>query len=186
MKRVGHLFERIVAFDNLLRAARMAQRGKRHKHAVARFGFHLETELLSLQAELVSGTYRMQPYRTFQVYEPKPRRICAAAFRDRVVHHAICRVIEPVVEAGLIADTYACRRGKGAHAAVRRAQHFARRWPVVLTADVRKYFDSVDHAVLKTLLRRRFKDPALLVLLDGIITTPSRTRRRDAACPSAT
>ena len=172
MKRVGHLFEQIVAFDNLLRAARQAQRGKRHRHVVARFGFHLEPELLSLQAELIADTYRMQPYHTFQVYEPKPRRICAAAFRDRVVHHAICQVIEPVVEASLIADTYACRRGKGAHAAVQRAQHFARRWPYVLTMDVHKYFDSVDHAVLKTLLRRRFKDKALLALLDGIIDHP--------------
>lgn len=172
MKRYGHLFEQVVAFDNLLLAARKARRGKQDRTSVAHFFFHLETELLALQDELRSGSYRMRPYRTFVIYEPKRRQICAADFRDRVVQHAVCNVLDPIFEAGLIHDTYACRRGKGTHAAVTRVQSFARRLPYVLTCDVRKYFESIDHAVLKALLRRKIKDKALLALLDHIIDHP--------------
>lgn len=172
MKRQGHLFARIVTFDNLLLAARKARRGKRDRHSVGHFFFHLETELFALQEALQAGTYRMQPYRTFTIYEPKQRQICAAHFRDRVVHHAVCNILDPIFEASFIADTYACRRGKGTHAAVHRAQYFARRLPYVLKCDIRKYFDSVDHLLLKGLLRRKFKDPALLDLLDHIIEHP--------------
>jgi RNA-directed DNA polymerase len=172
MKRYGGLFARVVAFDNLLLAARKAQRGKQHRSSVARFLFRLEPEFLTLQDELRAGTYRMRPYRTFTIYEPKQRQICAADFRDRVVQHAICHVLDPVFEAGFIYDTYACRRSKGTHAAVRRAQRFSRRFASVLKGDVRKYYQSIDHPVLKTLLRRTLKDKALLALLDRIIEHP--------------
>jgi retron-type reverse transcriptase len=172
MKRSGGLFEKIIAFDNLLLAARKAQRGKRHRTSVAHFLFHLEPQILTLQEELRAGTYRMQPYHTFTIYEPKQRQICAAAFRDRVVQHALCTVLDPLFEASFIHDTYACRRGKGTHAAVRRAQQFARKFPYVLKCDVRKYYDSIDHAVLKALLRRQLKDTACLALLDHIIAHP--------------
>lgn len=172
MKRHGHLFAQVLAFDNLLQAARRAQRGKRDRLSAARFCFHLETELLALQQELRAGTYRMRPYHTFRIYEPKQRQICAADFRDRVVHHAVCAVLDPLFEACLIHDTYACRRGKGTHAAVQRVQAFTRRWPFVLTCDVRQYFASIDHAVLKHLLRRKLKDPQLLTLLEQIIDHP--------------
>jgi retron-type reverse transcriptase len=172
MKRYGALFESIIRFDNLLLAARKARRGKQDRLRVAHFYFHLEKELFTLQDELQSGSYRMRPYRSFVIYEPKQRQICAADFRDRVVHHAICHVLEPVVDACLIYDTYACRRGKGTHAAAKRAQHFARRFPYVLKCDVRQYFASIDHAVLQGLLRRKLKDKALLALLDHIIAHP--------------
>jgi RNA-directed DNA polymerase len=172
MKRHGHLFEQVTAFSNLLRAAQQAQRGKLDRISVAHFTFHRETELLTLQEELLSGSYRMRPYRTFVIYEPKRRQICAADFRDRVVHHAICHVLDPLFEACLIHDTYACRRGKGSHAAVKRAQDFARRFPYYLKCDVRKYFESIDHAVLTSLLRRNLKDHRLLALLDHIIAHP--------------
>jgi hypothetical protein len=89
-----------------------------------------------------------------------------------VVHHAICNVLGPIFEACLITDTYACRPGKGTHAAIKRVQHLARRMPYVLKCDVRKYFESVDHTVLKTLLRRKIKDKATLTLLDHIIDHP--------------
>lgn len=172
MKRYGHLFEQVIAFDNLLRATHQARRGKQQSLSAARFLFHLETELCTLQDALRSGSYRMRPYHAFVIYEPKQRRICAADFRDRVVHHAICNVLDPIFEACLIHDTYACRRGKGTHVAIKRVQHLARRLPFVLTCDIRKYFESVDHAVLKTLLRRKLKDPALLALLEQIIDHP--------------
>ena len=113
---------------------------------VAALYFHLETELLQLERELLSNSYRPRPYRSFWVREPKLRRICAADIRDRVVHHAIIRVLEPYFEAYFIHDTYACRHGKGTHRAVRRAQAFSRRHRYVLQLDVRKFFASVDHA----------------------------------------
>jgi retron-type reverse transcriptase len=172
MKRYGHLFEQVVTFENLCLAAEKAFRGKKDKQRVATFYFHQETEVLRLQEELCSGTYQMRPYRVFEVREPKPRKICAADFRDRVVHHAICNVLDPIFEASSIYDTYACRRDKGSYAAVRRAHEFARRGRYYLKCDVRKYFESVDHAVLKALLRRKIKDETLLALLDRIIDHP--------------
>ena len=158
VKRIGHLFEQIVRFDNLLAAAHKAVQGKKNRQPVAAFYFHLETELLQLERELLSDSYRPRPYRSFWVHEPKQRRICAADIRDRVVHHAIIRVLEPHFESYFIHDTYACRHGKGTHRAVRRAQAFSRRYRYVLQLDVRQFFASVDHAVLKSLLARRFKD----------------------------
>ena len=102
----------------------------------ARFLFHLEPNLLGLQQELRAGAYRMRPYRAFEIREPKRRRICVAHFRDWVVHHAVCGVLDSIFESGSISDTYACRRGKGTHAAVRRLQEFSRCWPYVLYRSV--------------------------------------------------
>ena len=172
MKRHGHLFEQVVQYRNLLAAAHRARRGKRDRIEVARFVFHLESNLLALQDELQSGTYGMRRYRTFTVREPKLRRICAAHFRDRVVHHAVCAVLDPIFEAGMISDSYACRRGKGTHAAVRRLQVLARKLRHVLLCDVRRYFETIDHAALKALCRRKLKDRALLALLDRVIKHP--------------
>lgn len=114
----------------------------------------------------------MRPYRTFVIHEPKQRRICAAHFRDRVVQHAVCGVIGPIVESSLIQDTYACRAYKGSHAAVRRVQQLSRRCAYVLACDVRRYFETIDQGMLKTLLRRKLKDRALLSLLDRIVEHP--------------
>ncbi len=169
MRRQTGLFERITRFDNLLLAARKAAQGKRDRVTVARFEFHLEQELLALQEELQGGSYRPGPFFTFEIYDPKRRHICAAPFRDRVVHHAVCNVLEPAFEKRLIFDTYACRPGKGTHAAIARVQRLARRYGYFLKCDIRKYFQSIGHAVLKSLLARMFKDPALLALLERII-----------------
>ena len=169
MKRQGGLFGRIARFENLLSAHRRAACGKRDRPSVARFEFHLENELLALQNDLASGVYQPGTFFTFEVRDPKRRAICAAPFRDRVVHHALCAVLEPHFERRSIADSYACRRGKGTHAAIRRARHFACRHGYFLKCDIRKFFASVDHAVLRTLLGRLFKEKALLDLLDRII-----------------
>jgi len=169
VKRVDGLFSRIVAFDNLLAAERRAARGKRDRPAVQRFEFHLERELILLQQELREGAYRPGPFVSFEVQDPKRRAICAAPFRDRVVHHAVCDVLESVFERRAIQDSYACRNGKGSHAAIARAQAFARRWPYVLKCDVRRFFASVDHGTLRALLARLFKEPALVGLLDRMI-----------------
>lgn len=172
MKRFGHLFQQIAAFDNLLLAAEKTMRGQKKKAAAAHFYFHLETELLQLQEELTAGTWTPRPYRVFSVCEPKPRQICASELRDRVVHHAICNLLDPIFERRMIHDSYACRKNKGAHAAVARAQEFARGFKFYLQCDVRKYFASIEHAALKTLLRRILKDERLLELLNRIIDHP--------------
>ena len=172
MKRHGFLFDRIVAFDNLTEAARKAFRGQKDRPAVARMYFHQETELWQLQEELVSGAYRPRPYHVFEIREPKRREICAADIRDRVVHHAICNLLGPIFESRMISDTFACRPGKGTHAAVRRAQAMAQHHRYFLQCDVRKYFSSISHEVLKAMLRRQIKDARVVELLDLIIDHP--------------
>lgn len=169
MKRQGQLFDRLVSFENLLAAAQTARRGKRFKLNVARFDFDLEHELLALGDALRSHTYRPGPYRTFTIREPKMRLISAAPYRDRVVHHALCRIIEPIFDRTFIADSYACRVGKGTHLAVEEFGRHARRYAYVLKCDIAKYFPSIDHAILVGLLARKIKDPRVLWLLRVII-----------------
>jgi retron-type reverse transcriptase len=169
VKRAGHLFERVVEFARLREAALRAARGKRLSARAAAFLVELEANLIEIQAELGEGRYRPRPYETFEVREPKPRLISAAHFRDRVVHHALCAAIEPTLERYAIFDSYACRKGRGAHAAIARARHFCRGHERFLKLDVRKFFETCDHEVLKRLLRRLFKDRRLLDLTDRII-----------------
>lgn len=171
MKTFKHLYPRICAFENLELAFRKARRGKRGRPDVAAFEVDMDLELLALQEELVAGAYRPGRYRHFTIYEGKPRRISAAPFRDRVVHHALCNVIEPIWEARFIHDSYACRAGKGTHAALDRCTRFARRYPYVLQADIVQFFPSVDHTVLRELLARYIADAATMTLIDRIIAS---------------
>jgi retron-type reverse transcriptase len=169
MKRQGFLWDELISFPNLLRAALQAQRGKRSRPNVEAFHFDLEPELLRLRDELANHTYRPGPYRTFTLRQGKPRLISAAPYRDRIVHHALVNVLEPIFEPSFLPDSYACRKGKGTHAAVRRCQAYARRYGYVWKADIRKFFPSMDHAILKELLARKVKDPQVLGLAARII-----------------
>ena len=169
MKRYGDLWEGLVSFSNLLLAAKKAAKGKRSRSSVARFRFDLEKELCELQDELIEHRYVPGPFQTFEIHEPKRRLISAAPFRDRVVHHALCGILEPIFEKGFVFDSYACRQGKGSHAAVDRFQRFARRFRYVLKCDVQKYFPSIDHAILKRLLERKIKDADALWLANVIL-----------------
>jgi retron-type reverse transcriptase len=117
MKRYGNLWNEIIAFGNLLSAAQQAQRGKRFRENVLEFNYNLEQELFQLQEELQSKTYCPGNYTTFQIFEPKPRMISAAPYRDRVVHHALCNIIVPIFERTFISDSYANRVGFGSHRA---------------------------------------------------------------------
>lgn len=112
MRRHKDLFGKIISFQNLLKAACIAQRGKRFKTNTARFNFHLERELWRLQKELADGRYQPGQYRHFTVHEPKERMISAAPYRDRVVHHAIHNILEPIFDPSFIYDSYATRKGK--------------------------------------------------------------------------
>jgi RNA-directed DNA polymerase len=176
MKLIDGIWETLTSVENLLYAYRKARRGKRSKRGVAEFGLNLERELLALQRALRGGTYRPGEYRLFTIYERKPRLIAAAPFRDRVVHHAVMQMIEPRLDRTFISDSYACRVGKGVHAAVDRYQAWAQTYRYVLKMDIQQYFPSMDHALLKEKLRRRIKDTQVLDLLDRIIeSSPQRT-----------
>lgn len=171
MKRYGNLFEKIVSFENLLAAAQKALKGKKHKNPAAAFYFNLENEIITLQKELRAKTYVPGPIRYFFIREPKLRKIGASEFRDRVVHHAACNYLEPLFEKSYIYHSYACREGKGTHRAIRNAQKFCRRSDYFLKCDIRKYFENIDHRILKEMLNRKIKDPDLLWLLDIIINS---------------
>ncbi len=169
MKTFKHLYETVTDFENLRQAFWSAARGKRRSIAVASFEYDLEANLLQLQQELRQQIYVPGQYTHFYIHDPKRRRISAAPFRDRVVHHALCRVIEPIWERRFIYDSYACRKQKGTHAAILRAQQLSRRFGYVLQCDLRHFFPSVDHALLKTTFRRVIADQKVLSLMDTIV-----------------
>lgn len=171
MHRHKQLYDRVASFDNVLAAAREALRGKRGRAPGATFFSNLEHEVAALHRELRDGSYRPGPYHYFQIHDPKTRTVAAADFRDRVVHHAIVRVLEPLFEGRFIEDTYACRKRRGNHAAMRRAAAFARRSAFVLKCDVSSFFPSIDHEILMTQVARVVGDRRLLALLRQIITS---------------
>jgi retron-type reverse transcriptase len=176
-KRHDDLFGAIASFPALGAAAKRAIKGKRNKPMPVALIAGLEREILKLEHKLLSGTYRPGGYVEIRVEDPKPRIVSAAPFRDRVVHHALCAVIEPLFERGFIFDSYANRVGKGAHAAVARYERFRDRSKFVLRCDIFRYFPAIDHAILKQDLRRRIACPRTLALIDAIIDG-SKTRRR--------
>jgi len=169
MKTYKHLYPTVVSFENLYLAYKGAARGKRGQPNVAAFDLNLEDNLFQLQRELQARTYCPAAYYSFYIHDPKHRLVSAALFRDRVVHHALVRVIEPIFERSFIADSYANRTGKGTHRALDRAQFFARRYRYVLQCDVRQFFPSVDHTVLRGILARKLADRDAMWLVDRIV-----------------
>jgi retron-type reverse transcriptase len=169
MKRFNHLWDQIIDFGNLLEAANKAQRGKRYRPEVLAFNYHRESELLKLQAALRNQTYHPGTYRTFEIVEPKRRMISASPYRDRVVHHALCNILVPLIEPSFIYDSYANRIGKGSHRALERFTRFARSNRFVLQCDLQKYFPSIDHEILKSTIRRKIKCKDTLWLIETII-----------------
>lgn len=165
------MFDQVTSWENLLLAFRRASKGKRGRTSVAAFEYRLEENLLQLQHELLSRTYTPGAYTSFYIHEPKRRLISAAPFRDRVVHHALCNIIEPIFERSFIADSYANRAGKGTHRALDRVQALARRYRYVLQCDLQQFFPSIDHAILRQILARKVHDPAGLWLIDQILAS---------------
>lgn len=163
------LWPRLVSWDNLLAAYHRCRRRKRHRRPAAEFDFAWESELVNLRRDLLDRTYRPGRYRHFRITDPKPRKISAAPFRDRVVHHALVQVLEPIFERGFMFDSYACRKGKGTHRAIRRARHYLERHGHVLKTDVVRFFPNVDHAILEGVVARRIRDPAVRWLVATIL-----------------
>jgi retron-type reverse transcriptase len=168
-KSPAPIWDQIVSFGNLLNAFRRAAKGKRSKAEVAGFEFRLEENLLALRDELLQGSYRPGGYRSFLIHDPKKRLISAAPFRDRVVHHALCSVIEPIFERKFIFDSYANRVGKGTHRALNRASHYMRRFTYVLPMDIRQFFPAIDHAILYQTLAGTLQDKHTLELCSRIL-----------------
>ena len=159
----------MAAWPNLLLASVAASRGRRGRSTVAAFEFQRADALLRLQGELLQGQWRHGPYVHFQIHEPKRRTISAAAFRDRIVHHALCQELEPRFERLFIADSYANRVGKGTHRALARAEEFCRNFRYVLRMDVRQHFPSVDHAILRQALARQVMEDDVMALVNNIL-----------------
>ena len=181
-KTYSNLYPQIYDFDNIHRAYLKARRGKRYKTDVLKFSGRLEEALIDIQNHLIWKSYQPGPYKLFTIHEPKERIIAALPFRDRVVHHALCNVIEPIFERPMIYDSHACRRGMGVLSGVTRTTKFlraaCRRWEKVycLKADIKKFFPSIDHAVLKRLIRKRISCPDTLSLIDIIIDSNGSDR----------
>jgi RNA-directed DNA polymerase len=165
------MYAKICDWENLRLAHRKAARGKRGKRAAATFEYNLADHLLELQDELVTRTYQPGAYHSFYIHDPKHRLISAAPFRDRVIHHALCNVTEPIFERSFIYDSYANRVGKGTHRALDRAQAFARRFRYVLQFDVEQFFPAIDHQILWATLARQIYDPDVLWLVDQILAS---------------
>lgn len=177
IKTCKNQFEKVCDYQNLLDAHRRSRRGKRDKHEVELYELDITANTMALKRELETRTYQIGGYKSFKVYEPKERDIMALHYRDRIVQRSLCdNVLEPVLDPRLDYDNAACRKGKGTHFALDRLKKFMHsaynRWGLdyyVLKCDVRKYFYSIDHDVLKSLLYPRFEDDGLIYLLDVII-----------------
>ncbi|SFF03446.1 RNA-directed DNA polymerase [Thermoflexibacter ruber] len=178
MKRVGNLLHSIADTDNLRLAVWKAGKGKRYSRQVLDYSNDLEINLLNLQSEILSGKVSVGNYRYFKVYEPKERQICASAFSEQVLHHALMNVCHPYFERYQVYESYASRKGKGVYAALEKAQHFTQKHTFFLKLDVKKFFDSIHHSVLKSQLAKRFKDKRLLQIfyqiIDSYAASPDR------------
>lgn len=174
MKRKGNLYDKICTLENLQLADDIARKGKLHSHGVIKHDKHREENLLKLREQLLNGTYKTSKYDIFTIYEPKEREIYRLPyFPDRIVHHAIMNVLEPIWVSIFTADTYSCIKNRGIHAAAKKVRQAlkedAESTTYCLKIDIRKFYPSIKHDVLKDIVRRKIKDRRLLKLLDEII-----------------
>ena len=178
MHNLSPLYREICSMANIWKAAhRTLLEGRRYKGPGAEFKLHYESYLLQIHNELASLTYQHGEYSTFYIYEPKQRLVLAAPIKDRVVHHALHDVIEPMIDKKYIFDSYACRKDKGTHKAISRAQKFLQANEYVMHLDVKKYFPSINHETLKCILKRHIKDQQVLALFDTIINSPHKEKK---------
>ncbi len=171
-----HRYEDIISLENLLKAWPEFLRGKRNKKDVQEFEYRLFDNVLALHEDLKNKTYRHGGYHAFNISDPKPRNIHKASVRDRLLHHAIYRILYPYFDRKFIADSYSCRLNKGTHKALARFRALASKasqnhtktlW--VLKCDVRKFFASIDHEVLKQVLAKFIPDQDILWLLEQVV-----------------
>jgi len=172
MKRIGNLYDQVCSQDNLYLACNKAKSGKSNSYGVKLFEKNLEANINQLHAELVNGTYKTSEYSIFTITDPKVRTVYRLPFRDRVVHHAIMNVMEPIWVSVFISQSYACIKGKGINGVlktIKRDLNEVEKTTYCLKLDIKKFYPSVDHEILKSIIRKKIKDTKLLNLLDGII-----------------
>ena len=176
MKIFNNLYGLIISQENLLYSWDRFKKGKRKKKDVGLFEYHLEQNLLELHRELKDKTYRHKPYFGFYISDPKVRHIHKATVRDRVIHHALFKMLNPLFEPTFIHDSFSCRLGKGNHVGMRRLEIMTRKVSknythpcFVLKCDIKKFFDSVDHEILLNLLTKRISCPDTISLLREVI-----------------
>ena len=195
MKTYNNLYEEICSMNNLANAWRRARKGKTKKLYVIEFETELGKNLKLLQEELKNQTYEPKPLVTFTLRDPKTRKISKSHFRDRIVHHALVRIIEPFFDRTFIYDSCANRKGKGNLFAIKRFYQFMemvsrngknKGWfnenqikGYCLKADIRHYFQEVDHEILLKILKRKIADEKVIWLLKRVL----RERERDADSP---
>jgi RNA-directed DNA polymerase len=162
-------FEHVASAEAMLGAWREYRSGKGMRPEVAAFDLDAVRHIVGLARELLEGRYRHRPYRVLHISDPKPRLIAVASVRDRVVHTAIHQALSPFFNRSFIADSYACLPERGSHRAVLRYRELLRRHEHLVHLDVRRYFPSVDHGVLRGLVHARIRDPRLRALLDELL-----------------
>ncbi len=183
-KTYNNLYPQICKFNNIHLAYIKARRNKRYRPDVLKFTANLEQNLYDVQQKMLDKTYQTGNYRMFYVYEPKKRIIMALPFKDRIVHHAICNIIEPIFDSIFIYDSYACRKNKGIHEGSNRLTYFLRqahkKWDIVyfLKCDVKQYFQNINHDVLFNILNRHIKCKSTLNLLENIIRSHNKNERK--------
>ncbi|MFC1774953.1 reverse transcriptase domain-containing protein [Nanoarchaeota archaeon] len=182
MSEEPDLFKDLCSYENLERAFAKARRGKTTKQYVLEFENELENNLRKLQGELIFHTYKPMPLKTFILRDPKTRKISKSDFRDRVMHHALCNLIEPLFEKGFIYDSYANRLGKGTLNAIKRFDYFKRKVSknnskicFVLKADIKHYFETVDHNILLSIIKNKIIDKKILWLIKIILKNHKTT-----------
>ncbi len=174
VRRHRDLYTNIANFSALKQAAKRAIRGKRKKPGAASFYARLEQELLRLEHQLKEQAYRPGDYTVIEIRDPKKRMVSAAPFRDRVVHHALCDVVQPIFEKSFIGNSFANRKGKGTHKAIRAYERYRDNYNFVLRCDIFRYFPAIDHEILKEEFRRRIACEKTLWLMDCIVDRSNR------------
>lgn len=183
MKSYGHLWKQITDEENLRRAWHDVRRGHSDSREVIDYERALDANLFALRDELLSGGYQPSGYRQFQILDPKPRTISCAPVRDRIVHHALCNVITPLLEASFIHNTFACREGKGAHRAASLARRYCGEFGYYLKLDVRHYFDSIEHGRLLAVLSKKFREREVQRLIEAIVKCPLKGQSAGRGLP---
>ncbi len=173
MKRTGNLYQQICSVENLRMADKIARRGKLTQPGVIEHDKNRDNNIKLLHEMLINKTYRTSQYTTFTIFEPKERIIYRLPyFPDRITHHAVMNILEPLFVSTFTSNTYSCIKGRGIHAAanaVKCALRDQTGTQFCLKMDIRKFYPTIDHDVLKRLIRRKIKDQDLLWLLDEII-----------------
>src|SRR3989344_1587111 len=193
MKTYKNLFEQIISPENLFIAWERFKKGKRNKRDVAKFEFDLERNIFKLHRDLKGKKYRHGPYFSFYIRDPKVRHIHKATVRDRVLHHAMFRILNIIFEPTFIPSSFSCRIGKGTHKGIRKVAKMLRTVSKnntcschVLKCDVKKFFDSIDQRLLIHILEKRIKDENTRWLLREIIESYPNVvneRERESTAP---